>query len=492
MRPVPIGGAVEAFKSGLAARKPTLFDSLPADLEHLQHLWTDAYLTKAAGDTVLQVEQRGGEGQAFGKGDASKATLTLAAALARMAAGDTSLYITTQAVPTAPDGHPALYAPLIRRLAADLPVAPQLTANLVPQSINLWCGAATQGSSSGLHCDYHDNLYVLLRGRKRFRLYPPSQAPRMYTVGRPAVVHPNGRIVFRGQGDIQADGSEAGDAARWLARHEAEAELAAAESAATQGLPGASKRLRAAEQRLDAVLEAALEGDGDDFAGFDDFDALEAQPVDQASPPPLHAAAAGDPESFSRVDLSLPDSELRRRFPRFPGKDAALVCEVAAGQMLYLPAGWFHEVTSFSEPGCPTHMALNWWFHPPDNLGGGGAAAAAKPYRSGYWPAVWEGRRAEYEARHRKATGQQQGQQQGEAQPLAAVQGDAARSGRKRKAGGEVTDAAAAATVQHQDALRACRHGGSMRQQTLPRSYGLFGVGRRQHLHRFVMLRTPR
>lgn len=100
---------------------------------------------------MLQVEQRGGEGQAFGKGDASKATLTLAAALARMAAGDTSLYITTQAVPTAPDGHPALYAPLIRRLAADLPVAPQLTANLVPQSINLWCGAATQGGCAAAY-----------------------------------------------------------------------------------------------------------------------------------------------------------------------------------------------------------------------------------------------------------------------------------------------------------------------------------------------------
>jgi hypothetical protein len=34
--------------------------------------------------------------------------------------------------------------------------------------------------------------------------------------------------------------------------------------------------------------------------------------------PHLAVAAAGDPESFSRVDLSLPDSELRRRFPRFP------------------------------------------------------------------------------------------------------------------------------------------------------------------------------
>lgn len=31
-----------------------------------------------------------------------------------------------------------------------------------------------------------------------------------------------------------------------------------------------------------------------------------------------HRAAAGDPEGFSRVDLCLPDAELRRRFPKFP------------------------------------------------------------------------------------------------------------------------------------------------------------------------------
>jgi hypothetical protein len=40
------------------------------------------------------------------------------------------------------------------------------------------------GSSSGLHHDFHDNLYVLLAGRKRFRLWPPSAAPGMYTHGR--------------------------------------------------------------------------------------------------------------------------------------------------------------------------------------------------------------------------------------------------------------------------------------------------------------------
>jgi ribosomal protein L16 Arg81 hydroxylase len=30
------------------------------------------------------------------------------------------------------------------------------------------------------------------------------------------------------------------------------------------------------------------------------------------------------------------------------------------GHVLYLPCGWFHEVTSAGE-----HCALNYWFHPP-------------------------------------------------------------------------------------------------------------------------------
>ena len=32
-----------------------------------------------------------------------------------------------------------------------------------------------------------------------------------------------------------------------------------------------------------------------------------------------------------------------------------------AGEALYLPAGWFHEVTSSGG----AHAALNYWFHPP-------------------------------------------------------------------------------------------------------------------------------
>ena len=59
------------------------------------------------------------------------------------------------------------------------------------------------GSSSGLHHDYHDNLYCLLRGRKRFRLYPPAMARRLYTRGTIHKIHPSGRIVYEGQvGDL--------------------------------------------------------------------------------------------------------------------------------------------------------------------------------------------------------------------------------------------------------------------------------------------------
>lgn len=51
----------------------------------------------------------------------------------------------------------------------------------------------------------------------------------------------------------------------------------------------------------------------------------------------------GPPSNFSRVDPSLPRSELEEEFPMFLDAKECLV-EVKAGQMLYLPAGWFHEV----------------------------------------------------------------------------------------------------------------------------------------------------
>ncbi len=36
--------------------------------------------------------------------------------------------------------------------------------------------------------------------------------------------------------------------------------------------------------------------------------------------------------------------------------------------MLYLPAGWFHEVFSSNDGSSEGHCAFNFWFHPPDNI----------------------------------------------------------------------------------------------------------------------------
>ena len=230
------------------------------------------------------------------------------------------------------------------------------------------------GASSGLHHDFHDNLYILLRGRKRFRLYPPEQAKRMYTHGRIAKVHANGRIVYtdqacriapltckdscmvcaanmasvhclrplkhmqaaqalrsarRPQDETNADGSGADETAAWQERIAAEADIAAAQEAVQRSekardhgvscgkakyvqaccergvstsvhraphsrmnsgnmpgrmqrkkrcwgcLQGAAARLTAAEARLDAALERALDlqlGAGDDDGDDDSVD----------------------------------------------------------------------------------------------------------------------------------------------------------------------------------------------------------------------------
>lgn len=68
----------------------------------------------------------------------------------------------------------------------------RLTGHLIPQNINLWMGFATTASSSGLHHDYHDNLYILLRGTKHFTLYSYAEVENMYTIGEVLRVHPNG------------------------------------------------------------------------------------------------------------------------------------------------------------------------------------------------------------------------------------------------------------------------------------------------------------
>ena len=102
-------------------------------------------------------------------------------------------------------------SPPLHCLLDDLPLRPALAGALVPANVNMWFGAATSeaGASSGLHHDWHDNLYCLLRGRKRFQLYSPADAARMYSVGTLARVHANGRINYASAPPTREDGADA-------------------------------------------------------------------------------------------------------------------------------------------------------------------------------------------------------------------------------------------------------------------------------------------
>lgn len=247
--------------------------------------------------------------------------------------------------------------------------------------------------------------------------------------------------------------ADAKDVAEWQQHTAAEAAVADAEAAVAQGMKGAKKQLKAAEARLDEVLDEKLsvlealhethddyedddvmagtddDSDGDDLAAtvtgavgdaiasLDDYflggdcshdsngtpaakhtrspagkpstvsngtrqaNGLQLQhqrtqqkaqqlssaagglhsngqqqpqqqlKLAQASSHGKHDQLEDHPPSFSRVDMSLPQEQLKKQFPLFPGNDAALKVTLNAGDMLYLPAGWFHEVTSYGDPG---------------------------------------------------------------------------------------------------------------------------------------------
>lgn len=246
-----------------------------------------------------------------------------------------------------------VYQPPLDRLIPDNasklpPVISTLFEPLVPQQINLWCGRTpssteqlevtrseddvvigmnnglpvANATSTGLHHDHADNLYVLVQGRKRFTLYSPDFASELYTVGDVRHVYDTGVI----------DYMRNANAPNW-------------------------KNVRADGSCVD-------EGDEDEKVSD------------------VGADVAGDPPSFCRVPPTLlhlneiADNKTAdaladycaKTYPTFNAvKDAAVEVMLTDGDLLYLPAGWFHEVTSFGDAmHGNVHCAVNYWFVPPD------------------------------------------------------------------------------------------------------------------------------
>jgi len=301
-------------------------------------------------------------------------------------AGDDKLYLTTQYEEQPPQGNDLDDDDdfkkddsdgLIRlkdfcpeptgHLVNDFPLSPAILGNLIPQQVNLWIGRSSDGYSSGLHHDYHDNLYVLLKGRKRFTLFAPTDAHFLYTYGQIDQVHSNGLISYKGR-ETRADGLKQCDVAEWKVERLQE-ELSFLDDDNEED----RDKIKDLEKKLDEATKQLESSFAEEEVSSDDGHGPKPLLKSNSSP------AAPEPPSFSKI----PVSALRTGHPsdEFPAMTKArpYQCEIEAGMMLYLPASWFHEVTSFSDSTEDVHMAFNYWMHPPDV-----PSNYDRPYGEGY------------------------------------------------------------------------------------------------------------
>jgi len=213
----------------------------------------------------------------------------------------------------------------------------------------------------------------------------------MQTVGELAKVHINGRICYDGE-LTAADGrtreemtAEAVRVARRVQRRAerrlADAEEAAAALDARGGTDGAgSREAREAAERAEEDLEVAMDNAirAKDRWRKSCRDAAKRERRDAASEAMAGDAAAATPPNFSRLGALELDAD--GKLPRALDGAHLLECDIQAGSMLYLPAGWFHEVRSAGG----LHCALNYWFHPPDST------EYERPYRAAaFWRREW-------------------------------------------------------------------------------------------------------
>lgn len=278
--------------------------------------------------------------------------------------------------------------------------------------VNLWIGSTprTEPTSSGLHHDYHDNLYILLRGQKRFTLFSPQDTLNLDTHGEIKTVFSNGYIQYEGaeQDGRRADGARIVSVAKW--------KVAMAEKAFEEA-EAKGEGVEEAEEALEEAL-MGLMGHGDDEMDDlgDDDDEEEDEDEDEdadserenlhGSTAKRKTSAASDtlpptkrpkqditssspiistePPSFSRIPTSILHTSTPLSPHPFLQKATPVTVTIEEGEMLYLPAGWFHEVTSFGSASGNIHMAFNYWCAPPtrDDF--------ESPYEDKYWESLKE------------------------------------------------------------------------------------------------------
>lgn len=292
----------DMWEQFISKRRPVVIDGHLTDPEWNGSRWTDLdYLKQTAGTAAVKIEPIHPSAGHFGT-SAKRKQVAFAEYLDLLQQPDSAgkWYLTTQYVEEqaedlqhklspqssveSSEDEPELDTVLptpTNALSNDFPTSPELLGSLTLQQCNLWLGNSKEGKSSGLHHDFHDNLYILLSGYKRFLLFPPSAHRYLHPRGFVDRVHPNGLIVYappgrlpsylpgiRAQMPIRADGLVPSDAARWRRKARMGIKRTVDEQAAAdagegpkdkQHRKGKAKQTRSQELAEEALQQAEIE-----------------------------------------------------------------------------------------------------------------------------------------------------------------------------------------------------------------------------------------
>lgn len=316
----------------------------------------------AASCEVL-VERKHAKSSFFGQSDdTAREKTTFGQFCSELEMGNELSYLTTQALEDGNGCPQSLAAEHVLQLMRGCEtLRPKLIGNLIPVQYNLWFGRSSAGSSSGLHHDFHDNIYVLLRGRKEFRLFSPRCLDILAPVGvenKTAKLHSNGLISY--VPGLRSDGAPAVAVREWQKRQGSKC-----------GQHDPSDSGQSDEEELEHMLNEALRGRAPDEWSEDAPETGKERNCTNAELPDSFCRAT----TTSNGELSIP-SLLKGRY---------ITAALSPGDLLFLPASWFHEVISYGGD-VGGHLALNLWMAPS----GSPHSTLQMPYDDSFWEAFFQ------------------------------------------------------------------------------------------------------
>lgn len=235
-------------------------------------------------------------------------------------------------------------------LRADLPLLPSFATPVLgdaPEAQNIWIGSDRSVTST--HRDPYENLYLVLKGRKRFTLYAPVEEVCLHAT-RVRTGRWDLRRHRRGDGDehVSGRGNGGGEEARgteedldcdwdWKIRLDNEQEDG-------QGTSSSTSASTASTLTSSSIAAGDCTATDSDKTGSGTGPFLVPWiPIDPYKPPPTTSS----------------------RYPYYQYAHP-LTVTVSEGEILYLPAGWFHHVSQecgeWDDGSVAPCIAVNYWF----------------------------------------------------------------------------------------------------------------------------------